>query len=265
MANYIQHSGIFISHFTEDETSCVPVAQYHSLTYLYGGEMEFDLLGKKHYAHKGDCVFLRRNHQAQFTKRTFKGEPYKGISICLSREVLHNYFTEHHNDFPTTIQRTEIDLAVIPTTEKIKAFFDSILPYWEHTPSEAFVQEVLHQTIRLLTTYNTSFYPILFDFSDPWKIDLMEFMNRNYQYPLSLSEFAKYTGRSLATFKRDFAKFSPLTPQKWLIQRRLKEAYHKIFDQHQKANEVYLEVGFKDIAHFYHSFKDFYGIVPSIR
>jgi hypothetical protein len=47
----------------------------------------------------------------------------------------------------------------------------------------------------------------------------MEFMNRNYQYPLSLSEFAKYTGRSLATFKRDFAKFSPLTPQKWLIQR----------------------------------------------
>jgi len=71
----------------------------------------------------------------------------------------------------------------------------------------------------LLTTYNTSFYPILFDFFDPWKIDLMEFMNRNYQYPLSLSEFAKYTGRSLATFKRDFAKFSPLTPQKWLIQR----------------------------------------------
>ncbi len=30
-------------------------------------------------------------------------------------------------------------------------------------------------------------------------------------YDLSMEEIAGYTGRSLATFKRDFAKISPLT------------------------------------------------------
>jgi hypothetical protein len=31
-------------------------------------------------------------------------------------------------------------------------------------------------------------------------------------YDLSLEEMASYTGRSLASFKRDFKKISPLSP-----------------------------------------------------
>ncbi|GJH40034.1 hypothetical protein RCZ04_05840 [Capnocytophaga sp. HP1101] len=266
--NLINHFGVFISHFTEDETSCVPVVENHSLTYVYSGEMEFDLMGTQHYAHKGDCVFLRRNHQTQFTKRTFRGAPYKGISITLSRELLKKYFTEHQNSFPKKeIARTEIDLCALPfsTNEALQVLFAEAQSYENRPPTEAEVQALLYRTIRLLLNHDEAFYPTLFDFSAPWKIDLMEFMNHNYQYPLSLTEFAKYTGRSLASFKRDFAKLSNLTPQKWLIQRRLKEAYHRIFDRNEKANEVYLEVGFKDIAHFYHSFKDFYGFVPSSK
>lgn len=41
---------------------------------------------------------------------------------------------------------------------------------------------------------------------------------------MSIDDFATYTGRSLATFKRDFAKISSLPPQKWLIEHRLEKA-----------------------------------------
>jgi len=49
-------------------------------------------------------------------------------------------------------------------------------------------------------------------------------MEQNYTQDMTLEEFATYTGRSLATFKHDFAKISDLPPQKWLIQKRLEKA-----------------------------------------
>ena len=100
--------------------------------------------------------------------------------------------------------------------------------------------------------------------ASPWKIDLIDFMEKNFTQNLSMNDFARYTGRSLATFKRDFAKISSLTPQKWLIQRRLKEAYDLIFNHNKKAHQVYLEVGFKEISHFYRTFKEQYGVLPSV-
>ena len=36
------------------------------------------------------------------------------------------------------------------------------------------------------------------------KIDLYDFMEKHYKCDMSMSEFAKASGRSLSTFKRDF-------------------------------------------------------------
>ena len=44
------------------------------------------------------------------------------------------------------------------------------------------------------------------------------------------------TGRSLATFKRDFAKVSDLTPQKWIIRRRLEAAHELIVSGKRKIS-----------------------------
>jgi len=77
-----------------------------------------------------------------------------------------------------------------------------------------------------------------------------------------MEEWASFTARSLSTFKRDFARISDLTPQKWLIRRRLEAAYDKLRNEDKKPSDVYLEVGFKDISHFYHVFKKEYGYAP---
>ena len=78
-----------------------------------------------------------------------------------------------------------------------------------------------------------------------------------------MNEIASYTGRSLATFKRDFKKVSDLTPEKWLIRKRLEVAYRLIKEEHRKVVEVYAEVGFKNPSHFSTAFKKQYGIPPT--
>lgn len=107
------------------------------------------------------------------------------------------------------------------------------------------------------------FCPVLFDFTEPWKIDILDFMNENYMYDLSVEDIAGFTGRSMATFKRDFKKISALSPQKWLIDKRLRVAYDKLRHENRKISDVYLEVGFKNLSHFSSAFKRQFGYAPS--
>ena len=95
------------------------------------------------------------------------------------------------------------------------------------------------------------------------KIDILDFMNENYMYEFSMEEIAHYTGRSLATFKRDFKKISDLTPERWLIRKRLEVAYAKMKKGGKKVVDVYAEVGFKNPSHFSTAFKKQYGISPT--
>ena len=118
--------------------------------------------------------------------------------------------------------------------------------------------------VLILLNTDKNVYASLFDFAEPWKIDILEFLNENYMYDLSMEEIASYTGRSLAVFKRDFAKISDLPPQKWVIQKRLKEARRKIGNG-KKVSEVCFEEGFKSLSHFSTAFKRRYGIPPTAK
>ena len=109
-----------------------------------------------------------------------------------------------------------------------------------------------------------SVYASLFDFTDAWKIDILGFLNDNYMYDLNLEELARYTGRSLTTFKRDFKKISDLTPEKWIVRKRLEVAHYLLTTEGRKIKDVIIDVGFKNLSHFSRIYKDMYGYAPSL-
>ena len=63
--------------------------------------------------------------------------------------------------------------------------------------------------------------------------------------------------------KRDFKKISDLTPEKWLIRKRLEVAYALMKEGGKKVVDVYAEVGFKNPSHFSTAFKKQYGMPPT--
>ena len=79
---------------------------------------------------------------------------------------------------------------------------------------------------------------------------------------MPLSQFTYLTGRSLATFKRDFEKVFHQPPSRWLVQRRLQEAHFLLKERGLPPSQVYLEVGFEDLSHFSFAFKKTYGWAP---
>ncbi len=86
---------------------------------------------------------------------------------------------------------------------------------------------------------------------------------QNYMFNVPITQFARLTGRSIAAFKRDFTFTFNQSPRKWLQEKRLSEAYMLIKEKKQKATDIYLDIGFENVSHFYYSFKQKYGVTPS--
>jgi AraC-like DNA-binding protein len=93
------------------------------------------------------------------------------------------------------------------------------------------------------------------------KIDLKDFMEKNFKNDMSMSEFARASGRSLSTFKRDFKKMSDLSPERWLTDRRLRASYELLKRGH-RVTDTCFDVGFKNVSHFSAIFKRKFGVTP---
>ncbi len=88
-------------------------------------------------------------------------------------------------------------------------------------------------------------------------------MLRNFEYNIPMKEFARLTGRSISTFKRDFQKTFNDSPEKWLRIKRLEKAHFLIQTEKQKPGDVYLHIGFENLSHFSTAFKEHFGYSPS--
>ena len=192
-----------------------------------------------------------------------EGGEFKSFSVYFDQPFLRNlsmetgYKMEKHMEDPAVIHLKPDPL--------YKNYFDSLPPYMLLNGEEdaGLVALKLREAALLLLKVNPGMKDILFDFSEPGKIDLEAFMSRNFHFNVDLNRFAYLTGRSLATFKRDFEKLFHLTPSRWLQQRRLQEAFYLIKEKGKTPSDIYLDLGFEDLSHFSFAFKKQFGAAPT--
>lgn len=264
--NILNYSDIFFTFFVDNETACINQAKFHHLIYVYEGEIAFSERGKETVVSAGQCVFVRRDHRVTFTKRPAEGKQYKGVTMIFKRNFLREYYQElDYQNFPKDVLPFEESVRLLPNHPSIQSLFQSISPYFDANvkPTDEIAELKMKEGILALFNMDERYYPTLFDFTEPWKIDILDFLNENYMFEFTLDEIASYTGRSLATFKRDFKKISEMPPQKWLIHKRLEVAYRMIKEEGRKITEVCMDVGFKNRSHFTTAFKKQYGYAPS--
>lgn len=237
------------------------------MNYVLSGEMVLDDGSRQVHVGKGECVFIPRDHRVTMYKKACCGEQYCGIYLCFTRPFLREMYGKYvlHKGSLENVEKFSPGVMKLPPSAEIESLFASMTPYFnpEVKPQDDVMRLKLEEGLLTLLHTDKRFMTVLFDFSMPWKMDILDFMNRNYMYEFTLEELAHYTGRSLATFKRDFKKVSDLTPEKWLIRKRLEVAYRLIKEEHKKVVEVYAEVGFKNPSHFSTAFKKQYGIPPT--
>ncbi|WP_183576143.1 AraC family transcriptional regulator [Mucilaginibacter sp. X5P1] len=235
----------------------------HSCNYIISGNADITIAGKTYHCKPGEFRFFRRNQLSKYVKYPQAGGEYKSISIRMNQDILHSVSTEHnlHVAGPYTGE----DCVVLQPNDLLKNYMESLTPYLNGNSlsNDALTTLKIKEAIMILLQTHPELKNVLFDFTEPGKIDLEAYMNENYKFNVDVSRFAYLTGRSLATFKRDFERIYHTPPNRWLQQKRLDDAYYRIKEKGQRVTDVYMDVGFKDLSHFSFAFKKAYGITPS--
>lgn len=231
----------------------------------------FQLSGETHAFHadgntvisENTIVLVQKNQLIRTIKYPAKSGKYQFLSITLDKETLQQYALE--NKIVIDKKYTVKQKMFFEPDDFLQNYFSSLVPYINKTKeaNSRLADLKIREAIELLLQSNPDFKQILFDFSEPYKIDLEEFMNQNYMFNVSVSSFAKLTGRSLAGFKRDFSKIFNASPKQWLLAKRLDEAHYLIKHKKQKPADFYLDLGFENLSHFYASFKEKFGLTTS--
>lgn len=255
----LQHN-ILYSCSAQSKRDGESVVRDHALSYIITGEITFYHNGGTFTYGRGSVGLLRKNLLLKSVKKpAADGTPFQSISIFFDQSILRKY----SGQTDVTADGLYVGEPVINMSHDafLKGYFDSLIPYFKSDlPLTASMAEIkTHEAIELVLRHKLRLKNMLFDFSEPFKIDIEAFMGQNYLYNVPIAQFARLSGRSLATFKRDFKKVFNDTPERWIKKRRLERAHFLIKEQHQAPVSVFNEVGFESLSHFSDAFKKFFG------
>lgn len=238
--------------------------EHNTLVMQVAGRFTLETASQKLSMEQGEMLLVRKNQLGQITKTPSEGGIYQTIVLKLREDMLRQIALEEHIE--TEHKYTGPPGVLIPGDDFLHSFFQSMISYVRH-PEAQVTQAVsalkIKEAVYLLLNIMPGLSSFLFDFSDPYKIDLEKFMLHNFHYNVPVEKFAQLTGRSLAGFKRDFQKIFATPPRQWLLEKRLAEARHLIEKKNKKKSAIYLDLGFESLSHFSHAFKKKFGQTPT--
>lgn len=256
MIRYSYHSSVY-----REGEQFVPA---HGFGIIVSGSVSLDDGNKKILIEEGELFMIRKNHLLKFVKYPSEKGKMESLSVTFDEEFLHDFSSEYgYKAEKKTKSEAFIKLS---QSQELLAFLHSLSAYQSllNNNMDALLSLKQKEALILLLQYDISLKDVLFDFSKPNKKDLTVFMNENFHFNVRLDKFAYLTGRSLATFKRDFQKTFNASPRNWLQQRRLEQAYYLITQKGKTTSEIYLDLGFENLSHFSFVFKKQFGFSPSV-
>lgn len=248
-------------HYVGKEISPEQFIAEHTFVYVIKGIMNFYDGSNFTTLKSGDCGIGRKNRLARFNKEKVNNELEK-VFVFFDETFLKK-FQERHK-FKLIKFSSDETMICIKKNDLLPNFIQSLLPYYNHAIiKEPFADVKREELLLILLQKQPDLAGVFFNYGIPQKINLEEFMNKNFKFNVSVERFAFLTGRSLSAFKRDFKTIFNDTPTHWLVKKRLQEAYFLIENKKQKPSDIYLELGFETLSHFSYAFKKQFGQTPT--
>ncbi|WP_229214324.1 AraC family transcriptional regulator [Dyadobacter flavalbus] len=238
------------------------ILEFHSFVRIISGEMRVVQADNSYTFGAGDTLLFPRNHLSAVIKRPKDGRPYKAVVLGLTTDRLKEFYTTNKIQNVHAIHYGTKKFNQHPLLDGFFASLMSIFELEDELP-ENIASLKFQEAVSILRALDKTVDGLLADFSQPGKINLVDFMEKHYMFNMPMEKFGYLTGRSLSTFHRDFKKVFYTSPQKWLTKKRLDLAYYQLTEKNRKPVDVYLEAGFENLSHFSFAFKKQFGYAPT--
>ncbi len=233
----------------------------HMLVWFLSGETKIVQTDATYVFKKGEIFLIPRNQLATIINYPKDGQPHKTVVMHLSVERLRDFYAGKQVKSQPLKPTRIYSFSNHPLLESC---LTSLIPYFDLKDIPEDIAAIkITEAISILRTLNKDIDQVLANFEEPGKINLVDYMEKNFMFNLPMEKFGYLTGRSLTTFKRDFKKAFNTTPQRWLTQKRLELAHYQLKEKKKKPLDVCYEVGFENLSHFSFAFKKQYGLSPS--
>lgn len=145
--------------------------------------------------------------------------------------------------------------------KNLDSYFHAITKAHKEMPSP-YVEWKLKELLLLLMNIQEDLRELIGSLNNVHKEGIQPFMERNFDKPLKLDDYAALTGRSVASFHRDFKRQFGIAPKTWLTQRRMNLAKYRLENEDISVQELAFSNGYDSVSHFIKSFQRHFGISP---
>lgn len=223
--------------------------------------------GKQQYiVGKNQMILLKKAMAVKYDK---VGNPendniYDSLMFSLKDDLLKSFLATSEIKIPKI--EGEVKTDVYPMNECLVAFTHSMKPYFfDHSvvqPGQLRlkIMELLYD----LADGNRNMFLQIIQLHEPVRADIRHVVEKNYASPVSLSELAYLSGRSLSSFKRDFQGIYNMSPALWIREKRLEKAKEMLETTQLPVSEICYSLGFENISHFSRIFKEYHGKAPTL-
>ena len=237
----------------------------HLITFVISGKKDWFTPNGTYSLKSGDAIFIKKG---VYTTKQYFEEDYCVMLFFMNDSFIRNFIRENeiYDNGPQSDPLSE-GVVKIDTDKSFNTLVVSIFQYL--TMGQSIPQKLIELKFKelifniALNKKNRGFKNVLLEISDSGKSNIEQIMNSNFQYDLPISGFAKLSGRSLSSFKRDFKEYFGTTPSKWLMTKRLEYSKMLLVSSHMNINEICYESGFKNTSHYIKSFKSSFKLTPN--
>lgn len=238
---------------------------HNYFVYVIRGKKKWLTRDKEVMASAGDCIFIKKGAHSIYQ---YFDDDFCSLFMFVPDEFIRATLLENQLEKNTGHDKNSSSILKVQTNERLTTYFLSFLSYISKSNTGSSEKKLAELKFRELIMIVSSasgnkkisgYFHSLCSFSKP---TLKSVMDSNFNYPMQLEEFARLSGRSLSTFKRDFREQYATTPGKWLKQKRLEYGRYLLVQTDKTVTEVVLDCGFKNLSHFSHAFKKEFGITP---
>nr|WP_243429203.1 helix-turn-helix domain-containing protein [Defluviitalea raffinosedens] len=229
----------------------------HHLHFVLDGKGVLIVHNKVHHIKKDDIFIIPKGVPIQYFADS--EDPWEYIWVTFDGTVASNYFSyaglSDSNPVITSAIPTKVYL---PLVQKILDANE--LTYANEIKRVGYLFEILGILIEAQSALNRN--KNQYDYSSDAYIDYaMQYISLNYDH-IKVSDIAKYIGINRSYLTHIFKKNLNISPQKYLLNYRLKKAAELIRTTNMSIQDIAVKVGYENPLTFSKMFKQVYGVSP---
>lgn len=252
-----------------DKTHPQYVMSYHwhieyEIIRILSGTFEATLEEKTFTADAGDVIFVN-------SSILHSGIPHDCVYECLVFDM--NTFLKHNPACQPYIQKIIDHRALIfhhfrREREDVCAIIDRIFASFlqKETGYELCVYGGFYQLFGLIFASHLYYEEPPQSLRDHKKIhqlkNVLEFIDANYQNPISLEQLSSAAHMSPKYFCRFFQELTHRTPMDYLNYQRIEHAAYLLSTSHETVTDIAYACGFNDLSYFIKTFKKYKNVTP---